>query len=490
MRRLLKAPQHALFSLALRSLSAAASAAADLSSLLAYASANPALVAAPQRGALADCAELHAATISSLSLSAALLSGGAASALPTGRAHLAAALANRATCLDGLAGARGPLAPVLADAFSSAYALVANSLALLPRTTPAAAAPHQSSFPKWLLRCDWRLLLQSGGHDDNGNNNNNDDSDYKVITVAKDGTGNFSTIANAIAFAPNNSKERVIISVAAGVYEENVEVASYKPNIMLIGAGDSTTVISGKRSASENWTTFRSATLAVSGQGFLARDMTFRNTAGPAKGQAVALRVNADLVAVYHCVIEGYQDTLYVHSGRQFYRECDIYGTIDFIFGDAAVVFQGCRIIVRKPIPGQSNVITAQSREDPHRDTGISIQNCSIVASDELRSSNLSVKTYLGRPWKPYSRTVYIKSYMDDIVDPAGWTEWPGSQILDKLYYGEYKNRGPGSRVGARVTWPGHHVMDYRDATNFSVSNFIRDDEWLNSTSFPYDKNI
>lgn len=113
----------------------------------------------------------------------------------------------------------------------------------------------------------------------------------------------------------------------------------------------------------------------VSGDGFWARDMTFENTAGPQKQQAVALRVSSDLAVFYRCSIKGYQDTLYAHSQRQFYRDCQIYGTIDFIFGDAPVVLQNCDIYVRKPMDHQSNMITAQGRENPNENTGISIEN-------------------------------------------------------------------------------------------------------------------
>ncbi|KAF2304230.1 hypothetical protein GH714_028755 [Hevea brasiliensis] len=148
----------------------------------------------------------------------------------------------------------------------------------------------------------------------------------EVLTVAAHGTGNFSTISDAINFAPNNSYDRVIIFIREGVYEENVEIPSYKTNIVLIGDGSDITFITGSRSVDDGWTTFRSATLAVSGEGFLARDITIENTAGPQKHQAVALRMNADLAAMYRCTINGYQDTLYVHSFRQFYRECDISG--------------------------------------------------------------------------------------------------------------------------------------------------------------------
>lgn len=229
---------------------------------------------------------------------------------------------------------------------------------------------------------------------------------------------------------------------------------------------------------------------AVSGEGFLARDITFENRAGPEKHQAVALRINADLAAVYKCTILGYQDTLYVHSFRQFYRECDIFGTIDFIFGNAAVVFQACNIVARMPMAGQFTVVTAQSRDTSDEDTGISIQNCSISATDDLYSNRGSVKSYLGRPWKVYARTVYLESYIDDFIDPSGWTEWNGNEGLDTLYYGEYDNNGPGSGTENRVTWQGYHVMEDNDAYNFTVSEFITGDEWLDSTYFPYDDGI
>ncbi|XP_027368729.1 probable pectinesterase/pectinesterase inhibitor 12 [Abrus precatorius] len=211
----------------------------------------------------------------------------------------------------------------------------------------------------------------------------------------------------------------------------------------------------------------------------------------PEKHQAVTLRVNADFTAFYRCAMYGYQDTLYVHSFRQFYRECNIYGTIDFIFGNAAVVLQACSIVSRMPLPGQFTVITAQSRDSPDEDTGISIQNCSILATTDLYSNSASVKSYLGRPWRAYSRTVYLESYIDVFIDPMGWTKWSDDgQGLDTLYYGEYANYGSGSGTDNRVTWLGYHLMDYSSAYNFSVSEFIIGDAWLGSTSFPYDDGI
>lgn len=226
------------------------------------------------------------------------------------------------------------------------------------------------------------------------------------------------------------------------------------------------------------------------GQGFVAVNLTIRNTAGAIKHQAVALRNGADLSTFYSCSFEGYQDTLYVHSLRQFYTECDIYGTVDFIFGNAAVVFQNCNIYSRLPMSGQFNAITAQGRTDPNQNTGISIQNCNIRAADDLASNNGTTKTYLGRPWKEYSRTVYMQSYIDTLVNSAGWREWSGDFALSTLYYAEFSNKGPGSNTTGRVTWPGYRIINATDAGNFTVSSFLLGDDWLPQTGAPYSSSL
>lgn len=201
----------------------------------------------------------------------------------------------------------------------------------------------------------------------------------------------------------------------------------------------------------------------------------------------MAFRSGSDLSAFYNCSFVGYQDTLYVHSLRQFYRDCDVYGTVDFIFGNAAVVFQNCNLYARKPNESQKNIFTAQGREDPNQNTGISILNCKVAAAADLIPEKSSFKTYLGRPWKEYSRTVYMLSNIEDLVDPAGWLEWNGTFALSTLYYGEYMNRGLGSNTSARVTWPGYRVItNTTEASQFTVASFIQGNEWLNGTGIPY----
>ncbi|CAN6468692.1 unnamed protein product [Victoria cruziana] len=304
------------------------------------------------------------------------------------------------------------------------------------------------------------------------------------VVVAQDGSGNYRTIGEAVAAAPANdgSNGYYVINVKAGVYQEYVTIPKSKQYIMMVGAGMGNTIITGNRNVVDGYTTFNSATLAVLGNGFVATGITVRNTAGAAKHQAVAMRSGADLSTFYQCSFEGYQDTLYTYSLRQFFKDCNIYGTVDFIFGDAAVVFQSCNMYVRQPLSGQFNTVTAQGRSDPNENTGTSIINCNILAASALGGA----KTYLGRPWQQYSRTVVMQSNLGSLIDPAGWAPWSGTLYLNTLYYGEYSNQGPGAATGGRVQWSGFHLMGAADASSFTVSNFIQGGNWLPKTGVPF----
>lgn len=226
---------------------------------------------------------------------------------------------------------------------------------------------------------------------------------------------------------------------------------------------------------------------AVVGSNFLARDITFENTAGPSKHQAVALRVGSDFSAFYRCDMLAYQDTLYVHSLRQYFTECLVAGTVDFIFGNAAVAFQNCDLHARRPNSGQKNMFTAQGRTDPNQNTGIVIQKCRIGATSDLLPVISSFPSYLGRPWKEYSRTVVMQTAISNVISPAGWHEWTGNFALNTLFYAEYQNTGPGAGTSQRVNWKG-----FRDLTSptqaqpFTVGSFIQGSGWLGSTGFPF----
>ncbi|XP_061964348.1 pectinesterase-like [Populus nigra] len=307
------------------------------------------------------------------------------------------------------------------------------------------------------------------------------------VVVAADGSGNYKTVSAAVAAAPKYSSKRYIIRIKAGVYRENVEVPKEKSNIMFLGDGRKTTIITGSRNVVGGSTTYHSATVAVEGQGFLARDITFQNTAGPSKYQAVALRVESDFAAFYKCGMLGYQNTLYVHSNRQFFRNCFIAGTIDFIFGNAAAVFQDCDIRARRPNPGQTITITAQGRSDPTQNTGIVIQKCRIGVTSDLHPVRSNFSAYLGRPWKEYARTVIMQSSISDVIHPAGWNGLKGRFALSTLSFAEYENSGAGAGTSKRVTWEGYKMItSATEAQSFTPRNFIGGSSWLKSTTFPF----
>ncbi|URE35720.1 pectinesterase [Musa troglodytarum] len=203
-------------------------------------------------------------------------------------------------------------------------------------------------------------------------------------SVAKDGNGNFTTISETVAQVPRKFDfSKYVMYVKEGVYNEYMEVDVHAWNLTMYGDGPDKTIVTGSKNYVDGVRTFKSATFDAVGDGFMAVSMAFENTAGPAKGQAVALRVQAARSIFLHCRMQAYQDTLYAHSHRQFYRNCLISGTIDFIFGDAAAaaaVFQKCFLTMRRPQAHHGTVVFAQSRVRVEESTGFVSQNCSFVA--------------------------------------------------------------------------------------------------------------
>ncbi|GAB2291600.1 hypothetical protein Dimus_025856 [Dionaea muscipula] len=429
---------------------------------------------------------------------------------------LSAALINQDTCVDGFQGTGSFIKDLVAEGLSQVSSSVRQVLYLVHDVPPPpgsgsgsglGSSPsrgggnaggggggkgrrmmtadmdqgskgyYSSSYPYWVSSKDRKLLQAS--------------TTVAVpdAVVALDGTGNFTKIMDAVSAAPDHGTKRFVIYIKKGVYNEYVDIVRKKTNIMVYGDGMDVTVITGNRSYVGGWTTFASATFSVKGSGFIARDLTIQNTAGPAYHQAVAFRSDSDLSALYRCAFRGFQDTLYAHANRQFFRECTITGTVDFIFGDGVAVFQNCLMLARQALPNQKNTITAQGRKDPAEITGFSLQFCNISGDNALMmlpSAN-ATPTYLGRPWKQYSRTVIMQSYIGNVVSPQGWLEWNGSMFLDTLFYGEYSNYGPRASLGSRVKWPGYHVLNNTaQAANFTVSAFLGGNLWLPQTGVRY----
>eukprot|EP00250_Pteridium_aquilinum_P003442 c13752_g1_i1 orf=72-1256(-) len=297
----------------------------------------------------------------------------------------------------------------------------------------------------------------------------------KVITVNQvPGMGNFQTVQDAIDSVPKNNNQRTIIQIAAGIYQEKVKIPKDKPFITVEGAGMNSTTITWDDTATSSKSTFKSATFTVMAPGFVARDLTFQNTApapppGAVGAQAVALQTSGDQSAFYGCAFLGAQDTLYDHRGRHYFKDCWIQGSIDFIFGDGLSLYEGCMLYVIDT-PGGS--LTAQKRKTEGEDTGFVFLNCSITGTGTV---------YLGRAWGAYSRVVYIYTRIDTIILPGGWNDWGISSRDKTAFYGEYKCWGPGADLQNRVAWA--HELTDSQAEPFMSTSFIDGQSWLDSIS-------
>ncbi|KAI3940793.1 hypothetical protein MKW98_030112 [Papaver atlanticum] len=361
---------------------------------------------------------------------------------------------------------------------SSIILIIFLSLLITTAARPATLSPSSPSPPQGLQQIlsrngarsttqEWRFLNMSLA------------SMEPDIVVSGDGSGTFRTITEAINAVPDRSSMRTVIYIKAGTYEEeNLEVGSQKTNVVIIGDGIGKTVITGRKNVKDdNVNTYHTASFAATGAGFMATKITFENRAGPHKDQAVALRVSSARAVFYRCSFLGYQDTLYVHRNVQFFRECDIYGTIDFIFGDSRVVIQKSNIYARTPLVGHPNIITAQKRGKSTDNTGIIIHDSRILPAPEYVQFKKVVETYLGRPWGNYSQVVYMCCWMDDHINPQGWIPWstvPNDTVPDTLFYGEFNNSGPGASVVPRVNWTGNHrITALEEVQRFTVTQFI-----------------
>ncbi|OVA16653.1 Pectinesterase [Macleaya cordata] len=413
---------------------------------------------------------------------------------------LSAVLSFKETCLDGLDVKPELKSAMLNNGITNATEFTTNALGIVGEITEIlktfnipinmlkgtsnsrrllAENVDADGYPTWFKASDRKLLAvkNNGGVKPNA-------------VVAQDGSGQFKTIAAALAAYPKNNvnNARYVIYVKAGIYDEYITITKDQHNIFMYGDGPTKTIVTGRKNTGlDGIKTDKSASFAVIGSDFICRSMGFRNTAGPEGHQAVALRVQSDRSAFFNCRIDGYQDTLYVQAHRQFYRNCIISGTIDFIFGDSATLIQNSLIIVRKPMDNQLNTITAHGRTKASSTTGLVIQNCQIVPEKQLFPVRFKIKSYLGRPWKEYSRTVFMECAIGDFINSDGWYPWSGDFAINTLYYAEYANSGPGANTNRRVRWKGFHVIrDRREALKFTATEFIRGQYWLKSTGVPF----
>lgn len=307
------------------------------------------------------------------------------------------------------------------------------------------------------------------------------------VTVCKTGDCDYMMVQEAVNAAPDNGQKHFVIKISSGTYEERVRVPFEKTRLVFIGEGVGKTIITGKLNAQMSGvTTYNTATVGVSGDGFMAKDITFENAAGPGSHQAVAFMSDSDMSILYSVEFLGHQDTLYARSMRQFYHSCRISGTVDFIFGNSASMFYNSSVIVvprqEGPEKGESNAVTAHGRTDPGQSTGFVFKICTVNGSEEYvniyRKRPGRHKVYLGRPWKEFSRTVFLHCNLEEVVRPEGWMPWKGEFALKTLFYGEFENVGLGANENGRVEWSSRIPEEHLDA--YSVKNYLQGDEWTN----------
>lgn len=294
---------------------------------------------------------------------------------------------------------------------------------------------------------------------------------YDFIIDSK-GSGNFTTVQEAIDAVPDFRKNETKIFIKNGIYKEKLVLPASKTNVTFIGEDKNKTILTFDDFAQkhnkfgEEMGTTGSTSFFIFGDDFKAKNMTFENSAGPI-GQAVAVRVDGDRVIFENCRFLGNQDTLYLHgdNSRQYYKDCYIEGTVDFIFGWSTGFFENCEIFCKN-----AGYITAAST-NKNTEFGFVFKNC------KLTGSALENTFYLGRPWRDYAKTVFIDCYMDKHIKPEGWHNWGKPNAEHTTFYGEYNSSGSGAS-NTRVGWA--KKLSEEESKTFSKENVLKGtDNWI-----------
>jgi pectinesterase len=288
--------------------------------------------------------------------------------------------------------------------------------------------------------------------------------------VAADGSGQFKTVQAAIDAAPQiteSGSTPFVIHVKPGVYEELVYIQREKRFIALVGEDPAkTTIRFGLYGPMKNVDgkpigTFRSPTVQIDADDFTVANLTIENTAGP-KGQALALRADGDRVAFRNCRFVGWQDTVFLNRGRQYFQDCEVTGATDFIFGGATAFFDHCKIHI-----AGNGYIAAPSTPD-FQQYGFVFDRCSISGDKP------DVKTLLGRPWRAHGNAVFMNCEMSDVVRPVGWDNWRSPQREKTARFAEFNSSGRGGSSDQRAAWATQ--LSETEAKEYSMEKVL--DRW------------
>lgn len=284
--------------------------------------------------------------------------------------------------------------------------------------------------------------------------------------VALDGSGEYTSLQEAISKAPlvtDPAAPRWVILVKPGTYTERIYVQRERGQIHVIGTDAAKTVIVYGQHAGmigpdgKPIGTFRTPTVQIDGDGMIWENITLENSAGepgprpdgPAVVQALALRADGDRIVFRQCRFLGWQDTILTNRGRHYFEDCYIEGHVDFIFGAATAYFNRCDIRIKK-----DGYITAASTPKGQA-YGYVFADCRISGAE-------GVQVYLGRPWRDYARTIFLRTEMSAVVRAEGWHNWNKPNAEETTFYAEYGSTGPGAKPEARVKWA--HALTAEEA--------------------------
>lgn len=293
-----------------------------------------------------------------------------------------------------------------------------------------------------------------------------------TLVVARDGTGQFRTVNEAVEVCRAFMEYHKVILVKSGTYKEKVVIPSWLDNIEILGEDVNTTVITYDdhanirlESIGKGMGTFRTYTVKVEGNDITLKNITIENNSARL-GQAVALHTEGDRLKVVGCRLLGHQDTVYTGKAgtRIYFAGCYIEGTTDFIFGPSTAWFEDCTIHSK----ANSYVTAASTPKDVKY--GYVFNRCRLTAESDID------KVYLGRPWRPYAYTLFMNCELGSHIVPAGWHNWGNKDNEQTARYLEYNNAGPGAATKERAAWS--RQLTKKEVKELTEHFFDRSDSW------------
>lgn len=263
-----------------------------------------------------------------------------------------------------------------------------------------------------------------------------------TIVVARDGTGQFRTVSEAIEVCRAFMDYHKVIFIKKGTYKEKLIIPQWLQHIELCGEDRDQTIITWDDHANINkMGTFRTYTLKVEGNAITLKNLTIENNAARL-GQAVALHTEGDMLTFIGCRFLGHQDTIYTGTAhtRLYFKDCYIEGTTDFIFGPSTAWFEHCDILCKL----NSYITAASTPRDAQY--GYIFNHCQVRCAEGVD------KVYLGRPWRDYGYTLFMHCDLPRQIRPEGWHHWQKEREQTARYL-EYNNHGEGADASQRVAW-------------------------------------